>query len=393
MELTIFFEGLLGISLPFSIGSITHQEGEQRGIYIQIEVANDYRPDGATIHDYEERTWRHLDLFQYPCYLTCRVPKFKYKGTKPVVRTLEVPWARTGSGFSLLFEELAIHLVKLYGCVSTVAAQLAIYPQRLWTLVWHYAQKEQTLPQDMSKVKRIGFDETSKKKGHNYVTCFIDLDTGDLLMIEEGKDAQVVESFVQKAEKQGLKRENISDVSVDMSPAFGAGIAQSLPDATITYDKFHVSQLVQKAFDSMRKTIARRAGRTFNKWIFFKDQSALKATEQQELNSLLAAYPELDVVYEMKNNFKLLWQQPDKISASAFLSFWTDFAKTLKRKTMTTVAKTLDKHHQGIIQYFDSLLTNASLEGFNSKIQTMKRNARGYKNTETLMLMIRWHCA
>ena len=82
---------------------------------------------------------------------------------------------------------MAISLVKLHGCVSKVAAQLEEYPQRLWNVVWHHARAEEEVPRDMSNVKKIGMDETSKRKGHDYVTCFLDMDTGELLSVVEGK--------------------------------------------------------------------------------------------------------------------------------------------------------------------------------------------------------------
>jgi len=391
MKTTEFFAQLLQLNHPYSIREIEHKtEGEEKGVHIRIDVDKDYRPGNARVHDYEERTWRHLDLFQYSCYLHCRVPKFKYEKK---VETLKVPWSRPNSGFTLLFESMGIELVKLHGCVSKVSKQLGIYPQRLWTIVWHYAKEEQGSPKDMGRVKRIGFDETSKKKGHDYISCFIDLDTGELLMVVEGKGAEVVTKFVQAAKSQGFRPEEVTDISVDMSPAFGAGIKINLPGAKVTYDKFHVSQLIQKAFDSIRKGVARKLGERFNKWMFFKNGGQLSREEQLRLEEVLQANPLLDLAYEMKNNFKILWQQPTKEQASAFLSFWADLARTLKRKTMTTLANSLDKFHQGIIEYFESSITNAVLEGFNSKVQTMKRNARGYRNTETLMLMIRWHCA
>lgn len=236
-------------------------------------------------------------------------------------------------------------------------------------------------------------DETSKRKGHDYVTCFLDMDTGELLSVVEGKDAETVTEFVESCGEQGLDPKKITDVSVDMSPAFGAGLKEELPEAKVSYDKFHVSQLVQRAFDTVRKSCARKHGKRFNKWIFFKAYEKLNHNERQQLESLLMDDTDLAMAYEMKNNFKILWEQPCKEQAGAYLSYWADFARTLKKKSMTVLANTLDKHYQGIVQYFESGLTNATLEGFNSKIQAMKRSARGYRDTKTLLLMIRWHCA
>lgn len=258
METNKFFEPLLGLHSPFHISRIIHEthEGKITAIHIYVAVDTNYRPidtEGrkASVHDYEDRQWRHLNLFQYPCYVHCEVPKFRYADGS--TRTLEVPWARSKSGFTLLFEVFAIELIKLYGCVAKVARQLGVYSQRLWNLIAHYSKKAAAMPQDLSNLTQIAFDETSKKKGHNYVSIFLDLESGNLLWVEEGKSAQTVTQSVQAMEEQGLKKENITDVSIDFSPAFQAGTKANFSNANITFDKFHVSQLVQRAMDALVK--------------------------------------------------------------------------------------------------------------------------------------------
>lgn len=179
MKTTVLFTQLLNIHLPFRVSSVEYKDEEQTStasksvhIHISVDTGINYRPKGSVINGYEERTWRHLNLFQYPCYIHCRVPKYQDKASKRV-KTLEVPWAKAGSGFTLLFEEFAIELLKIYGCVAEVARQLDIYPQRLWRIVKDYGKKFLLEEIDMSKVRRIGYDETSRKKGHDYITCFI----------------------------------------------------------------------------------------------------------------------------------------------------------------------------------------------------------------------------
>ena len=396
MKTKKLFSQLLNISHPFTVERVVYTEEEigkkSVHIYISVNTSVEHRPSQSIIHDYDDRKWRHLNLFQYPCYIHCNLPKYKDKSTGKV-KTLEAPWAKSGSGFTVLFEEFALELVKIHGCVSEVARQLSIYPQRLWRIVKDYGKEMAQIDLDYSKVHRIGFDETSKKKGHKYITCFIDLDTGDLLYVVEGKSSEVVVDFVKQATVQGLDTDKVSDISIDMSAAFICGAEKEFPNAEITFDKFHVSQLVQKAFDNIRKSFGRKQGGSIDKWLFFRPYEELKKEEQEQLDSLLVKYPLLDMVYELKNDFKLLWEQPDKLEASAFLSFWADKMKLFKKKTLTTLAKTLDKHHQRIINVIDTKITNAVLEGFNSKIQTLKRKARGYKKTENLILMVKLHCA
>jgi transposase len=399
MKTEILFSHLLNISLPFEVSKVIYKDEPSETlpkksvhIYISVERSAEYRPLDSSIHDYEDRTWRHLNLFQYPCYIHCSVPKYKDKVSNKV-KTLSVPWAKPGLGFTILFEEFALELIKIHGCVSEVAAQLSIYPQRLWRIVRDYAREISAVNLDFSQVRRIGFDETSKKKGHEYITCFIDLDTGELLYVVEGKSSDVVTEFTNYAVSQGLDKEKVSDISIDMSPAFISGSEKEFVNAEITFDKFHVSQLVQKAFDNIRKSVGRKEGGRINKWLFFTPYDELKTEEQEQLDRILVKYPIFDMVYELKNNFKILWEQTDRMEASAFLSFWAGTMRSFKKKVLTTLAKTLDKHHHRIINVIDTKITNAVLEGFNSKIQILKRKARGYKNAENLMLMVKLHCA
>lgn len=400
MNTPAFFTKLLNVELPFKIESVDYKDDEsatlsKKSVHIHVSVDTNpmYRPSDSVIKDYEKRTWRHLNLFQYPCYIHCNVPKYKDKTTGKV-KTLEVPWSKQKSGFTLMFEEFALELVKIYGCVSEVSRQLDIYPQRLWKIIEDFSEKKTLEELDMSRVERIGIDETSRKKGHDYITCFIDLDTGQLLHVVEGKSSETIVAFEEYATSKGLNKEKVSDVSIDMSPAFISGVEKLFPNSAITIDKFHVSQLVQRAFDSIRKSIGKKEERKkINKWLFFKKYDQLTEDDQEKVDQYLLKYPLLESIYELKNNFKELWEQTNKLEASSFLSYWTDMVSSFNKKVLNKLANTLNKHHQKIINVVESKVTNAALEGFNSKIQTLKRKARGYKDVEKLMMIVRLHCA
>lgn len=400
METTAFFSQLLNLETPFSVETVKYKSDNDAPlkksvhIYLSVDTNPTHRPSReSVIKDYEERTWRHLNLFQYPCYIHCKLPKYKDKVTGKV-KTLEASWARAMTGFTLMFEKFVIELIKIHGCVSEVSKQLGVYPQRIWRIIQRLTQEKTLDDLDMSQVKKIGLDETSRKKGHDYITCFIDLDTGELLHIVEGKSAEVISKFEKVATSKGLDKEQVRDISIDMSHAFISGIEKVFPKATITFDKFHVSQMIQKAFDSVRKSVGKQEEcKRINKWIFFKDYMELTEDERVQLDHLFNKYPLLERVYQLKNDFKRLWQFTNKIEASEYLSYWTDTAKTLKHSTLTKLAKTLDKHHQRIINVIDSKINTAPLEGFNSKVQTLKRKARGYKHFNNLITIVKLHCA
>lgn len=432
MESTTFFEGLLGLSSPYSISKIEHKLSEEAGVHIYVEVEDDYRPVNnhgitGTKHDIEERKWRHLDLFQYHCYIHCEVPKFKYgRGTSSYVETLVVPWSRPNSGFTLLFEELVVNFVKLHGCVSRVAKQVKEYPQRLQTIINFYEPLEcseeviidesvekssedvklkplvelvstvEVESDELAGVTTLNIDETSRKKGHDYVTNFLDGQTGKVLDIQRGKGAKVIERFVEKGLAKGLNPAAITDISIDMSPSFICGCETYFVQAAISFDKFHVSQLVNRCFDEFRKSQAKILGKRLPKWSIIKPIEQLNSKEQKEMNEMLEQLPQLEEFHQHKNIFAQLWQYEIPEQGAIFLAFWIgrveEMGTRFNNKKMLTLVKTLNNHFERIINVLKSGMDNAISEAFNNNVQIMKRVARGYKTFEQFIQMIKLHC-
>lgn len=153
------------------------------------------------------------------------VPKYQDKVSKKV-ETLSVSWAEKASGFTLLFEACAVELVKLYACVAEVTKELDIYPQRLWQIVKTYEKEMNHNELKNKNLRKIGFDETSQKKVHSYITSFIDLETAKLLYVVAGKSAGTIHQF---AEDLKIDKAQITDISIDISPAFMAGAEENFP--------------------------------------------------------------------------------------------------------------------------------------------------------------------
>ena len=425
MEMTTFFEQLLGLSAPYRIIKIDQDRADEAGVHIYIEVSQTYSPTNAcsivgTRHDIEIRKWRHLDLFQYPCYIHCEVPKFKYgKGPGSYVETLVVPWSRPNSGFTLLFEQLIMSFVKLHGCVGRVAKQVKEYPQRIQAIVNFHeplevieedseAQEEAlksveelvdqvvVKSEELSSVKKLNIDETSRKKGHDYVTNFLDGETGKLLDIQKGKGAKVIEKFVEKGLSKGLNPTSITDISIDMSPSFICGCETYFEQAAISFDKFHVSQLVNRCFDEFRKKQARIMGERLPKWSIVKPVEKLNIKEREELEDILSQLPQLEEFHHHKNEFSEIWEYDTPEGGAAFLAFWIgrveEMGKAFKNKKMLTLAQTLTKHFDRIINVLRSGMDNSISEAFNNNVQIMKRVARGYKKFEQYIQMIKLHC-
>ncbi|OYX89747.1 MAG: ISL3 family transposase, partial [Novosphingobium sp. 35-62-5] len=198
-------------------------------------------------HDFGEFRWRHLNFFQHHCYITARVPRTDCP--EHGVKRVRVPWAREGSGFTLLFEQAALMLAREMP-VLAAAREMAITDQRLWRIIGHYVGTALERL-DLADLKAVAFDETASKRGHNYVTIFIDLDrkSRPVVFATPGKGKETVSRFKDFLAAHGGKPGRIAEVVCDMSPAFLAAVGETFPDAAVTVDWFHVVQLFTRALD------------------------------------------------------------------------------------------------------------------------------------------------
>ena len=176
-----------------------------------------------------------------------------------------------------------------------------------------------------------------------------------------------------------------------MSPAFISGCNTYLPDASITFDKFHVIKEVNKAMDELRKL--ERKGNALlkgHKYTLLKSRLTPKLKEERDL--LLEYYPKLGEGYRLKELFNDFWEIKDKQEAEGYLAFWCDLVEESKIQPFIKAVKTIKSHWTGIINYIESRINNGILEGINSKIQLAKKRARGYRNVKNFINMIYFIC-
>lgn len=222
MEFNQLFQVALGINEPWFIDSVTLDKSKNN-LEIKIDfIAGSifecsHCGTGCSAYDTREKRWQHLNFLQYCCYLTARVPRVNCSKCGKVMQ-VEVPFARAGSGFSLLMECMILQLAKIMP-INEVAKLFKISDDRVWRVIHYYVPKavEQT---DWSTVKNVGIDETSRKKGHNYITTVTDLDTSKVIYVTVGKDDTTVTMFKEELEKRGLPTTQIENICSDLSPAF-----------------------------------------------------------------------------------------------------------------------------------------------------------------------------
>lgn len=348
MDIVKQLTSLLPVESPFELFRVEKQE-EKQEVHLYLQVSKDYLPAAQhSLHSYYQRSWEHLKLFEYRCFIHCQVPIYRNKNTGKFIKA-SVAFARDHSRFTLLYEQEVMRLIHIHHNLTTVARQLNIHVQRVEAIYHHYTTHLEALPVS-NLATRVGFDETSTRKGHDYITTFVDMDRGEIIDIEDGKAATAVAAFFHNHPNPQV----ISHFSMDMSPAFISGIKQFFPLASITFDKWHLVKLLNKHLEALGE----------------------KANE-------LKAY--IGLLMEQVTAF---YQTNDAQKARAQLCFIADFAQ--HQLGNNPITATIARHFEGIVAYFDTHLTNGLLEGINSKIQTIKRLARGFRYKENFKKMIRF---
>jgi transposase len=382
----------LGITPPWEVVGVEFsQENKRLDIRIDFprgaQFACPVCGAAAPVHDTTEKTWRHLNFFQYEAYLTARVPRTKCPNRDCGVKQVVVPWARAGSGFTLLFEARVMALARQMP-VNAIAQLLSVHDTRLWRIISSYVENARAA-EDFSGVTRLGADETSARRGHDYVTFFFDMDARKLLFGTHGKDHTTVERFVADLEAHGGSTENITDACIDMSKSFIKGLQENFPNAVLTFDQFHVIKMMNDVLSKIRAEEARQFPEELRKtrYLFLKNADRLTAEQEQRLRSLTRFDLGSIKAYILKLGLQFVYCAQDRHEAEILLKRWYRRAIRSKVERIVTLAKSIKKHWQGILSYFDSRLTNGYLEGINSLIQAAKAKARGYRNPENLIAM------
>lgn len=389
MDMTTLFTMALGLQAPWEVKDLQfNEEGQRLDIFIDFARGATFpcpvcgKP--CKTHDTQEKTWRHMDFFQHAAYLTARVPRCNCD--QDGIKQVNVPWARPGSGFTLMFEALAMMVVSAMP-MNAAARLLREHDTRLWRMVHHHVD-EGRAGVDMSDVKEIGIDETSAKSGQSYITLMVDMLKRKLLFAVEGKGAEGLKDFKDDLIAHGGDPSKVKEASLDMSQAFVKGLRECFPKAHLTFDRFHVMKILGEAVDEVRRKEAKeRPELKKTKYVWLKNPSNLTAGQEQTLNSLQGANLRTAEAYRLKLTFQDLYYQCNHTDASQFLDEWITMAEASGLEPMVKAAGTIKDHKDGVLRWFKSGLSNGILEGINSLIQAAKAKARGYRTIRNLIAM------
>jgi transposase len=390
----------LGIEWPWQIvGQIldTSVEPHQLKIRIKADRGTEFPCPVCgrmcKAHDFQEKTWRHLNFFQHHCYITALVPRTKCP--EHGVKMVKVPWARKGTRFTMLFEQAAMVLVREMP-VAAVSRIIGIDDKALWRIVFHYVDKAMS-SLDLSSIEGVGIDETASGKWHRYVSVFIDLDREErpVLFVIEGKGKDTIEAFKRHLEKHNGKTENIARVVCDMSRAFISGSEEHFENAVVVVDWFHVVQLFNKAVDEVR-----RLESSMNKmpqgtrWAVLKKAEGDLSEKQRDLLLELEGFAQYTAkAWRIKEMLRWInkagWYQGAKWRLTHFLNYaYTLLDENPILKPVFKALETLKRHKDRILNRWGNDYTNARLEGLNGIFQAARVRARGYRNVKTFITMI-----
>lgn len=334
---------------------------------------------GIHIHDYRPHTWRHLDFWQHKTYIHAEVPRVMCEDGHATV--IDVPWARKGSGYTLLLEGMVLELAKGMP-IAQVSRIVRLADKKLWRIIdWYVNQAVED--QDLKSLKRVGIDETSRRRRHQYITIFMDLDTRRVVFVSKGKGVATIREFAVFLRRRGIDPNQVTDVTCDMSESFISGTTKYLPAARITLDRFHIVKLIGSAVDSVRRR--ERYDQPCLKgtrYALLKRPDRLTSDERTLVSELTQRNIETAKAYHLRLIFDDFFRQQTAEQGRGFLKGWVAVALASGIEEMQTAAKTIRRHWKMIVNWTRTRITNGLLEGFNSLLQAMKSCARGYRSFE-----------
>jgi transposase len=386
------FEAALNISSPWYIAGINFEPDHKKlRVRVDFEVGSHFAVPAQLgdhpVHDTVTKTYRHLNFFQHECELEVRVPRVKCPDGS--VRQVTPPWAGKLSGFTLLFEAFVMLLCREM-TFSGVARVTGLSVHRVMAMCERYVNAAVSAA-DFSEVRRVAIDETSRAKGHDYVSLFADAQARKVIYVAEGNEAVAVEGFAANLRAHHGKPTQIEVVSIDMWPAFIRGVTDHLPNAQITFDKFHVIAHASTAIDKTRR-LEQKLDPSLKglRWALLKDRSKLNAAQRTEIDTLLAHMTTKRTArawhYREQLREILTRKQPHVVRA--LLNRWCTNVLRSKVAPMKEVAQMIRNHFEGILAWVTSRQTNGFLEAINGLFQAAKRKARGYVRFRTIRTVI-----
>jgi transposase len=337
-----------------------------------------------------ERSFQALPIGSKPTFVSFKVPRVLCFGCG-TVRQVKIPFAEPKKHYTRSFERYALELSTRM-TIKDVADHLAVSWDVIKDIQSKNLQHRFGKPK-LHKLKQIAIDEINIGKGHKYLTIVLNLLTGAVVFVGDGKGGDALRPFWKRLRRAHAK---IEAVATDMSPAYTRAVRENLPGAVHVFDHFHVIKLYNDKLSAFRRHLFHELSAQDQRilkgtrWLLLKNPENLDPTknERQRLERALRLNEPLALVYYMKEDLRQIWLQGNKVLARLFLEDWMARARASGIRMLELFATTLAEHQEGILNYYDYRISTGPLEGTNNKIKTMQRQAYGFRDHEFLKLKI-----
>ena len=398
-ELQKHYALLLGVRSPWEVKNVELKLAEKK---VEIELGWQWGAAAkcpecgreCSIHDCApERTWRHLDTMQFTTLIRARTPRSDCP--EHGVKTMQVPWAAPQGRFTLLFERFAVEVLLASASISQACELLGIS--------WDTAQEimrravERGLERRrLEELKHLGMDEKSFKRGQSYITLLTDLEESRVLDVVEERTTEAADQLWETLSPE--QKQTVEAVAVDMWEPFIQTIQKQVPAADIVHDKFHVSKSLGEAVDKVR--------RAEHKELMAQGDETLKGTRQlwlynpqnfspdqaEDFSALKDLQLKVARAWAAKELFSKFWEYQQEGWARRFFKDWFGWVSRSRLKPLVEVAQMLKRHLDNLLTYLKHHITNAVTEGLNSKIQSLKAAARGFRSFRNYRIRILFFC-
>jgi transposase len=400
MRDTDLYRYLLSIEAPWTVARVELDVKQQR-----VDVWTEHRrgvrwpcPEcGAELATYDhadERAWRHMDSCHFKTYLHARPPRVHCP--KHGVKQVRLPWAEPNSRFTAMFERLVIDVLKETDVLGATRI-LDLSWDEAWGVMQRAVARGLLAKQDRI-VEKIGVDEKSAAKGHKYITLVYNLDTATVEYIGDERKTETLDGYYRTLSKEQLA--GIEAIAMDMWDPYIKSTKAHVPGAEdkIVFDRFHIMQHMGKAVDTVRKQEHRALKAdgderlTGTKYIWLYSQENLPDKYVDRFEELRATDLKTARAWAIKENLRHLWTYQRLGWAEKHWRQWYYWATHSRLKPVVEAARTIERHLQNVMTFFKHRITNAVSEGMNSKIQTIKKRAYGYRNRDNFKTAIYFHC-
>jgi len=337
------------------------------------------------------RTFRTVPIGGKPIEVHLDVPRV-WCHDCGLIRQVKIGFADPRKRYTRSFERYVLELSR-HMTIKDVAEHLGVSWDTIKDIQAHSLQRRFGRPK-LGKLQQIAIDEIAVGKGHHYLTVVLNLLSGAVVFVGDGKGAKALEPFWRRLRRS---RARVQAVATDMGKAYIKAVRANLPGVVHVFDHFHVVKLFNDKLSALRRELHRAAASAGarkilkgTRWLLLKNPENLDAErdERRRLEEALALNAPLATAYYLKEDLRQIWSQPDKPTARRVLRDWLARARASGVRMLVRFAATLEEHAEGILAYYDYPISTGPLEGTNTKIQAMKRQAYGFRDLAFYKLKI-----